>query len=144
MSGETLLNRAIYNYKQALKVFKYSTGDERDMNFVGYLLQQCTELSIKHFLEVNGIRYSHTHSIEDLLDECDKNNVFIQYSEEFYLFSPAISKWESKTRYIKDYILSKRQVIVGFKLIKEFLISNGVKEQELKLPEIQLQDISAF
>lgn len=144
MKDETLLDRAVYNYVSAVKNYRYSLGDERDLNLVGYLLQQSCELTIKHFMEYNGIRYAHTHSIEDLLDDCVANNVPIQFDDSLYDFAPAISKWESKTRYIKNYVLAKKQVMKGFELIKQFLTSNGVSADELELPEVTLQDMDAF
>ena len=49
----------------------------------------------------------------------------IKFSSEFYAFSPAISKWESSTRSIKNYVLARRQVETGMELIGEFLLANG-------------------
>lgn len=139
MNGETLLDKAILNYKIALKNYQYLLGDERELNYVGYMLQQSAELAIKHYLEINGIRYARTHSIEDLLDECTDNGIQIIFSDEFYSFAPSISKWEAKTRYIKDYLVSKRQIALGFKLMQEFLVSNGVEEESLTLPHLTMR-----
>lgn len=141
---ESLLDIAISNYRNALKQYKYSYGDERELNYVGYLLQQCVELTIKHFLEINGIKYPHSHVIEDLLDLVQQTQTPCLFSEQFYDFSPAITKWESKTRYIKDYLLTQHQIERGFGLIKQFLTSNGVSEESLKLKECKVFDISAF
>lgn len=140
MKNETLLDRALFNFRQATLTYMYSTGDERELNIVGYFLQQCVELTIKHFLEISGVRYSHSHIIEDLLDTCDSANISINYSSEFYDFAPAISKWESKTRYIKNYLVSKKQIDRGFNLIQDFLLSNGVKQQELNTPRLRLRE----
>jgi HEPN domain-containing protein len=119
MENETLLDIAKVNFRLALKTYKYSTGDERELNYVGYFLQQATELCIKHVLEINGIKYPGTHSIDDLLD---LGQGIVKYSDEFYNFSPAITKWESKSRYIKNYLLADKQVQNGFALIKGFLL----------------------
>lgn len=144
MKDETLLDIAVSNYRTALKNYRDSTGDEREFNYVGYFLQQATELCIKHCLEMNGIRYSHTHDIEDLLDECDETGTEISYTEEFYNFAPAISKWESKTRYIKNYKLAERQVRQGFKLIHQFLVSNGANESDLQLTVVVPRKLDMF
>ena len=93
--------------------------------------------------EVN-IRYAKTHVIEDLLDECELQNVPITFSQEFYCFSPAITKWESKTRYIKNYVLTKRQIENGFRLIKEFLLSNGVNSGALELSKALTDKMNCF
>ena len=66
MRNETLLNIAERNYRQAIKLSKYYTGDEGELNSIGYFLQQSAELCIKHCMEVAGIRYEHTCVIEDL------------------------------------------------------------------------------
>ena len=79
-------------------------------------MQQSAELCIKHCMEVAGIKYEHTCVIEDLLDCCDGS---CNYTEDFYNFAPAITKMESKTRYIKNYRLAARQVQKAFKLIRE-------------------------
>lgn len=144
MLNETLLDRAEFNYVTALKAYKYSLGDERDLNIVGYLLQQSTELVIKHVLECNGIRYAHSYIIEDLIDDAMSKGCHLAFTEQFYDFTPAISKWESKTRYIKNYTLAQKQIEKGFVLIKEFLLMNGASNDKLKLPEVKLKDISAF
>jgi hypothetical protein len=36
MENETLLDIAKVNFRLALKTYKYSTGDERELNYVGY------------------------------------------------------------------------------------------------------------
>ena len=82
LNDETLLDRAASNFRIALKNYRDSLGDERELNYVGYWLQQATELCIKHHLELNGIRYSHTHDIEDLLDE------------RIFLRSPSFALWD--------------------------------------------------
>ena len=131
--NETLLDIAIRNYRIALTILRYCADDEGNLNIAGYHLQQATELCIKHYLEINGVRYLHTHSIEDLLDECERSGVAIHCTDTFYDFSPAITKWGSNTRYIKNYRLSLRQIQRGLQLIKDFMCSNGVSEDELSI-----------
>lgn len=144
MKEETLLDIAASNYRAALKQYKYATGDERELNYVGYLLQQSTELCIKHCFEVTGEKYPHTHVIEDLLDEALEGDISINIPDGLYDFSPAISKWEAKTRYIKNYTLAMKQIEHGFVLVKKFLQSNGVQAEKLQLREHGLRNISAF
>lgn len=134
MRGDTLLEKAEGNFRFAVKNYLTLSGDELELNIIGYLLQQATELTIKHILEINGVRYEKTHQIEDLLDSCDDKNIPIQYTEEFYNFAPAITKWESKTRYIKSYVVAKKQIEKGMTLISEFLLANGASEENLNPP----------
>lgn len=131
MKEETLLDKAAGNYRIAVKLNKMFAGDELELNSIGYNLQQATELCIKHSLEVNGYRYSRTHDIEDLLDECESCGVDVKVTDKFYDFAPAITKWESKTRYIKNYHLARRQVERGLELVHDFLIDNGATEDML-------------
>lgn len=42
MKDETLLDRAVSNYKYAVKNYKFSSGDEVELNFIGYSLQQAS------------------------------------------------------------------------------------------------------
>lgn len=131
MRGDTLLEKAEGNFRFAVKNYHTLSGDELELNIIGYLLQQSAELAIKHVLEINGIRYEKTHQIEDLIDSCEDKDIPLQYTEEFYNFAPAITKWESKTRYIKSYVVAKKQIDRGFVLVKEFLLANGASEENL-------------
>lgn len=115
---------------KVLNYQKYYTGDEGELNSIGYFLQQSAELCIKYCMGVAGIRYEHTYVIEDFLDRCDDS---CNYTEDFYNFAPAITKRESKTRYIKNYRLAARQVQKAFKLIRKLLLTNGSTEYALEL-----------
>lgn len=134
MRGDTLLEKAEGNFRFAAKNYHMLSGDELELNIIGYLLQQSAELAIKHVLEVNGVRYERTHQIEDLIDFCEDKHIPIRYTEEFYNFAPAITKWESKTRYIKSYVVAKKQIDRGMLLVKEFLLANGAAGESLEPP----------
>ena len=108
MQDETLFSRAEGNFRYAVKNYLAFSGDELELNFIGYALQQAAELAIKHFMEINGVRYEKTHQI-----------------------APAVSKWESKTRYIKNYVLARKQLEKGMGLIREFFLMNGMKIMKL-------------
>lgn len=140
MNDETLLDIAMSNYRNALKVYKYA-NDERDLNHTGYLLQQASELCIKHCMEMSGIRYQHTHVIEDLLDNCEDS---VTFSDDFYNFAPAISRWEANSRYVKGFRLAARQIEQGFSLVKELLLANGASDGDLKLVISTTRNIDVF
>lgn len=137
MDNETLLNIAERNYRSARKFATLYNGDEGELNIMGYLLQQSAELCIKHCMESAGIRYAHTHVIEDLLEDCNDSCV---YTEEFYDFAPAITRMESNTRYIKNYRLAARQIEKAFRLVKELLLSNGSIPQALEITSTTRMD----
>ena len=52
---ETLLDLAKRNMEIANILYAHKETDEGFLNHVGYHLQQCVELTIKHFLETHGI-----------------------------------------------------------------------------------------
>lgn len=122
--SETLLDRALRNFKAAQVNYQYRTDDEFFLNLTGYLLQQATELALKHVLEINGIKYPRTHNIDELLGLLP---VSLGYRlDNLFMMSGTITNWESKSRYIKNYFLEERQIELGFSVVEEFLRDVGV------------------
>lgn len=116
---ETLLDLAKRNMEIANILYAHKETDEGFLNHVGYHLQQCVELTIKHFLETHGIVYAFTHDIDELLDQVPQ-----EYRELFTPISDlaaTITNMEAKTRYIKNYRLSERIVSRVLPLIKALL-----------------------
>lgn len=64
---ETLLDKAVQNITLAKMIYSELIGDEVYLNYIGYLIQQAVELSIKYNLELNGIEYPKTHDISQLI-----------------------------------------------------------------------------
>lgn len=102
--NDTLLDIAKRNYETAELLYTYKQDDAAFLNFIGYHLQQAVELSIKHFMETHGIKYSKTHDIADLLQEIPEKyrDIFADIEDR----ADTITKMESKTRYVKNYRLS--------------------------------------
>ena len=122
--SETLLDRALRNFKAAQVNYQYRTDDEFFLNLTGYLLQQATELALKHVLEINGIKYPRTHNIDELLGLLP---VSLGYRlDNLFMMAGTITNWESKSRYIKNYFLEERQIKLGFRVVEEFLRDVGV------------------
>ena len=122
--SETLLDRALRNFKAAQVNYQYRTDDDFFLNLTGYLLQQATELALKHVLEINGIKYPRTHNIDELLGLLP---VSLGYRlDNLFMMSGTITNWESKSRYIKNYFLEERQIKLGFSVVEEFLRDVGV------------------
>lgn len=126
----------------AEKNFNFILEDDVYLNLVGYLLQQSLELALKHILETNGIKYPKTHSIRDLAemlpDDYDTSDVIPM--------SDTITTWESKTRYIKNFRLSKTQLEEGFKVIGKFIDTIGNNKSSINellsqyLEESEIED----
>lgn len=110
-NNETLLDKAIQNLNCAKILYSSElTLDEAYLNYVGYHLQQAVELSIKYMLEMNGIEYSKTHDIEQLIQLAKINDVKLYVTDYIDDKAEMFSSWEAKTRYIMNYKLEKRKV----------------------------------
>ncbi len=110
-TSETLLDKAIQNYNVALVLYTSQLAqDEVYLNYVGYHLQQSVELSIKHFLEVNGYEFEYSHDINILIKSAKDNDINWGNDEYIIDHSEMISSWESKTRYIKNYGLETEKI----------------------------------
>ena len=140
MKNETLLDRSISNYKTAIKLYKILSDDEFELNLIGYLLQQSIELFLKHHAEINGVKYSRTHDIAELLGVVRDNEIPIQIEETFEFFADVFTVWESKTRYVKNYFLEKRSVEKGFSLVFNLLKNNGVDVECINAKIVEFGD----
>lgn len=130
--NETLLDKAFTNMETAEIIYKFRDGDEAKLNMAGYHLQQAVELCCKHYLEMNGVRYEKTHDITELLDRCEKEvGQLPEMSDYVYEHSEMFTMWESKTRYIKNYILSDKKVQRALEEVKTFLEANRTKERAI-------------
>lgn len=116
---ETLLDRAISNLRAAKLNFDHRNEDEFYLNLTGYLLQQATELTLKHLLETHGVKYPRTHDIGELLGLVPDN--LLDAEDNLLMMSGTITNWESKTRYIKNYFLEERQLRIGFVVVENLL-----------------------
>jgi HEPN domain-containing protein len=128
MNDETLLDKAYANLELYIMIIKYLSGDDLQLNFAAYHLQQALELGIKHKLELSGVKYPPTHDITDLLDLCAYD-----VDSDLYTYSATITKWESKTRYVKGYRLALRQLEKGESLIRKYLLEISPANMHIKL-----------
>lgn len=134
--NETLLDKAFTNLETAEIIYQFRNGDEAKLNMVGYHLQQAVELCCKHYLEMNGVRYEKSHDITELLDRCERETRKLpEQSDYIYEHSEMFTMWESKTRYIKNYILSDKKVERALEEVKKFLEASRMKERAYDLAE---------
>ena len=113
---ETLLDIARRNLKAAKKLYA-GADDEGELNIAAYLLEQAIELGLKHYIETElGEEYPYTHDIGTLLEIAGEETF-----PELYPWSGTITLMESKTRYIKNYRLSRRVIDDVMKLAERFL-----------------------
>lgn len=128
MKEDTLLLRAEKDIWVAETIFNVLTGDECEVNFIAYHLQQALEKCLKFQLEIKGVPYPFTHEISKLwkADGEVKESLTGELREE----SETISNWESQGRYIKGYLVSMKDAKNMLKLIKEHVVK--VREAEDK------------
>lgn len=99
--AETLRDIAARNLSAAETILRNYPNDDGMLNIVGYHLQQCVELALKHTLETHAVKYPKTHDIDDLLDLLPEDCT--EMFEEAAQNARTISQLESRTRYIKGY-----------------------------------------
>ena len=81
------------------------------------------ELTLKYILFMNGIDFPKVHSINQLINVFEKNDMLDLIPEYIDDNSDMITNWESQTRYILDYQIARRKIVKAFPEI-ENLISN--------------------
>lgn len=106
----TLLDKAYENLSAAKILLRQNSGDDLYCNIVAYLLQQAIELSIKYQFEQEGIKYPHEHDITILLQWGRKHGISAYVTDYIEDFSDMISNWESKTRYVTNYLVELRRI----------------------------------
>lgn len=122
MSDRTYLDIAKENLILAKNIYE-SFDDEIMLNYAGYHLQQSVELTLKYILFMNGIDFPKVHSINQLINVFEKNDMLDLIPEYIDDNSDMITNWESQTRYILDYQIARRKIEKAFPEI-ENLISN--------------------
>lgn len=118
---ETLLTKAFENLRVSEMILHNMGDDEVYLNYAGYHLQQAVELSMKYFLENNGLTYPKTHNIEQLILICHKNKISLEKHSYIEEHAEMFSAWESKTRYILGYQLELSKVQRAYSEVKCFL-----------------------
>lgn len=125
MSGnETLLDIAVHDLMAAKIIYNHKSDDEILLNQIGYFLQQSVELALKHHLEMQAIEYPRTHDIEDLLSLLPDQEDF-EYVDNL---SGKITSLESKTRYIKNFKVSKKTIDKVMKVAEKLI--HDIQEKE--------------
>ena len=74
---EILSNKAVVDLNVAIITLEsYEKGDiELDLEVVFFHLQQCSEKLIKSLLDLNKIKFPHTHDLENLINLLEENNI---------------------------------------------------------------------
>lgn len=123
--SETLFNIARANMSAAYRLLKTLTDDPRDLNIIGYHLQQAVEIALKYVLESAGDDYPKSHAIATLyirVEEIGSSGIFSDTVwESLYVQSETFTIWEAQTRYIKDWFVELGKIERGFYLVNDLL-----------------------
>ena len=127
MKDETLLDKALLNLTVAQSLLSVDTGDDAMLNMVWYHLQQSAELFLKHFLETESTGFPFTHDITLLTDLVIEANTSAKLTDDFKMMTASFTEWEAKTRYVKNYIASRRMILKAINILQEMYSENGLK-----------------
>lgn len=101
--------------KSDLRAAKAALGgdDDYDLLIAAYHVQQAVEKTLKLALKELGIPYTKTHRIEDLLSRLPDNQGLLgeAWLDWLETNSATFYDWESKTRYIEGYSVTRRHVL---------------------------------
>ena len=123
---ESLLDKAVFNLDMArYSMKKLDDGDERVLNVVGYQLQQAVEMFLKHFLETESTGFPFTHDIAVLLDLNDQVHTSAVLTQDIWKISGTLTLWEAKTRYVKNYLASRKAVLQALEIVQNLFLENG-------------------
>ena len=121
----TLFDKALSNFNAARILRDFMGDDEEQLNIIAYHLQQSLEFSIKYSLEMNGIEYPKTHSIEQLVRIAEKNSVDLNLGEYIEEHCEMFSSWEEKSRYILGYLVEIKKIDRAIKEVDDYLKGFG-------------------
>lgn len=138
----TLLDIARTNLFIARCTLEHIHDDEFVVNCAAFHVQQGIELALKHALETSGVAYKGTHDIASLLNQMDFTDVLpADILDTLELSADTITGMESKTRYIKNYLVSLRTVMrflgLGDQLC-ECLAKRERSMSDIEFPRLEL------
>lgn len=129
--ANTLYDKAAANYKSALLLLENSNGDEEQLNFAGYHLQQAVELALKYLLEQNGTEYPKTHDIDQLIRIGKENGAEIYINDYIEDHAEMFTLWEAKARYVLGYAIEQKKLERALTEVDRYLtdIAEGESNQ---------------
>ena len=108
--ARTLFDKALSNFNTARITRKFMGDDEEQLNIIAFHLQQALELSMKYLLEMDGVEYPKTHSIEQLIRIAKSKCSDLHLTEYIEDHCEMFSTWEEKSRYILGYLVEAEKV----------------------------------
>lgn len=105
----------LFRAKSDLRTAKFNLGgdDDYDLLIAAYHIQQAIEKTLKLILKELGISYTKTHRIEDLMSRLPDSQDLLNedWLDWLETNSSTLYDWESKTRYIEGYSVTRRHVL---------------------------------
>lgn len=139
---ENYKKRAERNYYAAVKNFELAEEDPFFLNLTGYLLQQTIELYIRHIYYTLRITCDYGHNIKIMLTRLmdlqeDISELLTQAQcMQVFMMADTFTLWESKTRYARNYFLSRRELEVGLQLVGDIITSHADCDTADKINEV--------
>lgn len=110
MIANSYYEKALANFRTAKILFSAASGDEEQLNAIGYHLQQALELAIKHILVSNGAPIQKTHDVDQLISFAATNNIDLYLTPYLKDKSDTITLWETKTRYVMGFFVEVSRI----------------------------------
>lgn len=86
-----------------------------------YNLQQCIELCLKFFVEMNGENYIENHDARAQLNLISKQNFKFEFYNQIRNLASTINEWRVETRYNDDFTALKEDIDKILKLAEELV-----------------------
>lgn len=118
---ETLFDKAKQNFHVAKNIHNLADEDEAYLNYVAYHLQQSVELTLKFYLENNGVHYPKTHDIDQLIRILRTQEIACPFTEYIDDHSEMFSLWKARTRYVLNFSAERVKVERAISEVGKFL-----------------------
>ena len=129
-SAQTLFDKSVANLLSARILFEHASGDEEQLNVVGYHLQQAMELALKYLLEQHGVEYPRTHDIDQLIRMGHDAQADLYLPEYLEDHAEMFSQWEAKARYVLGYAIEARKIERALGEVDDYLADIARREVE--------------
>ena len=126
---DTLLDKARRWISTAEFQIGSASDDEFYLSLAAFSVQKCVEMCLKHLMEVDGVPYPNTSDIALLLSAYNFSKLLpASVFKDLTLGAGTLTAMETKTRYIKNYRLSRDLVMVYYSVALELLKATAKAE----------------
>lgn len=121
-----------------LRIAKFSLDEQDDIaiRYAAYHISQSVEKVVKAVLKEMGVSYTKTHRINDLLAKLPDSQTYLNdaWLDWLEMNDPTLNEWESKTRYVEDFVVTHRHAV---RLYNDAVELYSTVKQELETYDVQ-------